>query len=250
LPYINLEIIKNNPKIFMGYSDTTVNHFMCYTAGLVSFYGPTVLCEFAENVSMHDYTKKWINKVLFNSKVIGEIESSDKWVVEYFSWEKSENNSKQRKMERNNGYELLQGKGIVQGELIGGCAEVLEFVKNTKLWPDLSEWEDKILFLETSETKAHPDYLRWWLRNYVAQGIIDKICGIIVGKPYYGIYYEEYKEQFIKVIRNEAKRDDLPILYNVNFGHTDPMCILPYGIKAEIDCDNVSFTLKESAVID
>ena len=58
LPYIDYEIIKNNPKIFMGYSDTTVNHFMMYKAGLVSYYGPSVMAEFGEYVKMADYTKE------------------------------------------------------------------------------------------------------------------------------------------------------------------------------------------------
>lgn len=58
LPYIDLDIIKNNPKIFMGYSDSTINHFMLYKAGVVSFYGPSVLCEFGEYVKMFDYTQR------------------------------------------------------------------------------------------------------------------------------------------------------------------------------------------------
>ena len=63
LPYIDFDVIKNNTKIFMGYSDTTINHFMCYKAGLISYYGPSILAEFAENVEMHDYTKKWIERI-------------------------------------------------------------------------------------------------------------------------------------------------------------------------------------------
>ena len=57
LPYIDYEIIKNNPKIFMGYSDTTINHFMLQKAGIVSYYGPCVMAELAENVEMHKYTE-------------------------------------------------------------------------------------------------------------------------------------------------------------------------------------------------
>ena len=45
LPYIDYEIIRNNPKIFMGYSDTTVSHFMMNKAGVVSYYGPSVMPE-------------------------------------------------------------------------------------------------------------------------------------------------------------------------------------------------------------
>lgn len=53
LPYIDFEILKNNPKIFMGYYDTTINYFMLNKAGVVSFYGPSIMSEFAENVKMH-----------------------------------------------------------------------------------------------------------------------------------------------------------------------------------------------------
>src|SRR5215467_6294315 len=56
LPYIDLDIMRNNPKIFLGYSDTTISHLICYKAGLVSFYGPSLMAEFAENGGMFPYT--------------------------------------------------------------------------------------------------------------------------------------------------------------------------------------------------
>lgn len=250
LPYIDLDVIKNNPKVFMGYSDTTANHLMCYKAGLVSFYGPSVLGEFAENVSMHEYTKKWIDKALFSSDVIGSVESSKEWTSEWLEWSDKRNSQIKRKMNENKGYEILQGKGKVKGQLLGGCIEVLEFAKGTEIWPSLEEWENKILFLETSEDKPTPDYIRWWMRNYAAQGILDKINGVVIGKPIHEKFYNEYKQEYLKVIRDEAKRDDLPILYNMNFGHAAPMTILPYGVEAEIDCDNNEFRILESAAVD
>src|SRR5699024_9237052 len=48
LPYIDFDVIRNNPKIFMGYSDITISHLFCHKAGLSSFYGPAVLTDFAE----------------------------------------------------------------------------------------------------------------------------------------------------------------------------------------------------------
>jgi muramoyltetrapeptide carboxypeptidase LdcA involved in peptidoglycan recycling len=249
LPYIDFKIIKNNPKIFMGYSDTTANHFMCYKAGLTSFYGPCVLDSFAENVEMHDYTVKWIKKVLFSSEKIGDIEKSDYWTSEYLEWTNPENNNIKRKVHDNKEYELLQGIGKVRGKLIGGCIEVLEMIKATNIWPDINEWEDKILFLETSEEKPSCNWLRYWLRNYGAIGVFDKISGIIVGKPKDETYFEEYKKEYIKVIRDEFGKEDLPIMYNMNFGHTAPMCILPYGVESEIDCESKKFTIIESAVV-
>lgn len=250
LPYIDFDVIKNNPKIFMGYSDTTVNHFMCYKAGLISYYGPSILAEFAENVEIHDYTKMWLEKVLFSSDKIGQVEGSKYWTSEFLPWENEENSKIKRELNiEKRGHEILQGKGIVKGKLIGGCIEVLDWLRGTELWPDLKEWENKILFLETSEDKPTPDYIRGCLRSFNALGILDKINGLIIGKPQDEKYYEEYKEQYLKVIRDEVKRHDLPIMYNMNFGHTSPMFILPYGVEAEIDCDKKEFRINESGVV-
>ena len=247
LPYIDFDVIKNNPKIFMGYSDTTVNHFMCYKAGLTSYYGPSVLAEFAENVEMHDYTVKWIKKVLFNNKTIGEIESSNYWTSQMLPWENRENSKIKRELNKEKrGYELLQGEGVVKGELIGGCIEVLDWLRGTILWPDLEAWENKILFLETSEEKPTPIEIRRYLSSLDAIGIFERLNALIIAKPQAEKYYEEYKEEYLKVIRDEAKRDDLPIMYNMNFGHTAPMFILPYGVEAEIDCDNNKFRINEA----
>lgn len=247
LPYIDYEIIRKNPKIFIGYSDSTVTHFICMKAGISSFYGPAILSEFAENIKMFDYTKEHINKALFNDTPIGNIKSSEIWTSEYLPWE-VKNKFISRKVSSNTGYELLQGSGRVQGHLIGGCIDVLEMLKGTEVWPDVKLWKNGILFLETSEDKLEPTYVEYWLRNYGAQGILQNINGIIFGKPYDNVYYEEYRKVFIKVIREELKLKDLPILFNVNFGHTAPIITIPYGAKAEINCEEKKFSIVESGV--
>lgn len=248
LPYIDFDVIRKNPKIFMGYSDTTVTHMICYKAGLSSFYGPSILAEFAENVEMHDYTKHWVEKVLFNNSEIGKIEPSPGWTSKYLEW-KERNWTIKRDLQPNAGYELLQGSGIAKGRLIGGCIDVLEMLKGTDLWPDKDSWDDTILFFETSEDKPDPMYIEYWLRNYGTQGILNRTNGIIFGKPYDNKYYEEYKRAVIKVVRDELKLYDLSILCNMNFGHTAPMMILPYGAMAEIECDNATFSITEPGVI-
>jgi len=55
LPYLDLDVMRANPKIFMGYSDTTITHMACVKAGLVSFYGPSIMAGFAENGGMFPY---------------------------------------------------------------------------------------------------------------------------------------------------------------------------------------------------
>ncbi|MFY3793293.1 S66 family peptidase [Ureibacillus sp. MALMAid1270] len=246
LPYIEFNVIRENPKIFMGYSDVTISHLFCLKAGISSFYGPAILTDFAENVEMDPYTVEMVYRTLFSNEVIGEIQPANKWTSERLEWVES-NKNQRRTMNENTGYELLQGTGVVQGRLIGGCMEVLEFAKGTELWPESKYWENSILFFETSEDKPEPNLIKYWLRNYAAQGILQKANGIIFGKPQDEKYYEEYKEVILKVMK-EFDLEDLPILYNLNFGHTEPKFILPYGAMAEINCNKKTFTILENGV--
>ena len=246
LPFIDYDIIKNNPKIFMGYSDTTVNHFMMHKAGLVSYYGPCIMSEFGEYTKILDYTKDAVMNILFQDSANLSIESSPIWSDDFIEWNE-ENIHKQMKVKKEeHGYELLQGSGIVEGVLLGGCLDVFPMIVGTEIWPQLKEWQGKILLLETSEDEPTPDYITWYLRNLGAQGIFDVIQGIIVGKPHHEKYYEEYKEVIIKVLK-EYHQEDLPVLYNINIGHSDPVGLLPLGTKIQIDYTNKKIILLESA---
>ena len=249
LPHIDFQVFRDHPKIFMGYSDTTINHFMLYKAGIVSFYGPCILAEFAENGGMHEYTKHYIRQTLFAAPDVLPVYPSSEWTSQYLDWTDPGNNEVSRLMQTDvRGYELLQGEGVVCGSLSGGCLDVFPMMMGTSIWPGREQWHNSILFLEASEEYPHPTTLKYLLRSLAAQGIIDDINGVIFGKPKDERYYEEYKAILTQVIGEEAGRPLLPVLYNLNFGHTAPMATLPYGIKAEINCAKRTFSLVEAAV--
>lgn len=247
LPYINYETIRNNPKIFMGYSDTTINHFMMYKAGLVSFYGPSIMCEFGEYVKMFDYTKAAVKEVLFQDSAQYQMLPSSEWSDDHVMWEEKNMHIAKNLKKDVHGYEILQGKGIAKGHLLGGCIDVFMMAIGTELWPPIDAWKDAILFFETSEDKPSPDFVKWTLRNLAAQGILKVIRGIMVGKPQGEVYYEEYKAVITQVISAEEHLVDLPVFYNVNIGHAIPIGILPYGIMAELNCQEKTITFLESA---
>ena len=92
-----------------------------------------------------------------------------------------------------------------------------------------------------------PELLTWILRNLAAQGIFGVVSGILVGKPARRSRYEPYKEVYRRVVGREAGRPDLPILYNVNIGHAEPIGVLPIGVRARLDADRRTLTLLESA---
>jgi muramoyltetrapeptide carboxypeptidase LdcA involved in peptidoglycan recycling len=243
LPYIDFEVIRTQPKVFIGYSDSTITHLMCYKAGLISYYGPSILAEFAENIQIFDYTLESVRKTLFSNEVIGEIKPSQTWTSERIKWLES-NKDIQKTMVQHYGYELLQGSGIVQGKLFGGCIEVLEFVKGTELWPTLED--DLILFFETSEEQPQPDQLLYWLRNYAVTGILTQAKAILFGKPSEEKFKDEYRDVIKKVV-NEFNLE-CPIMLDMCFGHNEPMHVIPYGVSAEVNCELKVFSILESGV--
>ena len=150
--------------------------------------------------------------------------------------------------EDTSGYEVLQGRGKVQGKLLGGCVETFVYLIGTPLWPTLEEWKDKILFIEVSdeeESELPEYYFAWILRNLEAQGIFNVIKGIIFGKPPVKEKYDAYKEILFDIVSTDGKHQDLPIIYNVNFGHAYPIGIIPIGLECELDCENKTITILE-----
>jgi muramoyltetrapeptide carboxypeptidase LdcA involved in peptidoglycan recycling len=251
LPFVDLSVIKNNPKIFLGFSDTTVTHFACLKAGLSSFYGTSLMVGFAENGGMHQYQIDHIRRTLFSAEPIGEIiQNLDGWTSERLDWNDSALQNVERKLNKSNGWNFLQGKGKHSGKLIGGCVEVLEFLKGTDYWLEKDDWKDTILFLETSEELLNPTTFTWILRNYAAQGIFHQAKGIILGRPDRNQFVREYNEILLRVIRDELELPDFPIVTEMDFGHTCPTFTLPYGVSMEIDCDLQKISIDENAVSD
>ena len=250
LPYIDFDVIKNNPKIFMGFSDTTVNHFMMYKAGLSSYYGGSLMNIWGEYIEINEYTKDALYNAFFNPGDTYEIKSSKycSYVDKKIRWSIDNINTKRDVEEDTIGYEVLQGKGKVQGKLLGGCIETFVYLIGTSLWPTLDEWKDKVLFIEVSdeEDSELPEYyFAWILRNLEAQGIFNVIKGIIMGKPPVKEKYDSYKDILFDIVSTDGKHQDLPIIYNVNFGHAYPIGIIPIGLDCELDCENKTITILE-----
>lgn len=248
LPFVDFEVLRNNPKIFTGFSDSTTNHFMMFKAELVSYYGCSLMNNWAEYVEINEYTKDAIWKTLFQPSETLDILCSDfcSYEEDKVWWDESHMNDRTPCFP-NTGYEILQGKGKVTGALLGGCVDVFPELLGTSLWPSLSEWQGKILLLETSETNMPEEILVWFLRNLQAQGILNVIHGIIVGKPAFRDKEESYKEAYRQVIGFEAGLAELPILYNVNVGHAYPIGVFPLGLPYEIDCDRKTLRFLEPA---
>lgn len=248
LPFLDKTIIQNNPKILMGFSDTTTLLTYINQLGMVTFYGPSIMAGFAQAESLPKKFTEHIREMLFTSPEILEYKSFGVYCDGYLDWGNEQDLGKTKELKQDAGWRFIQGAGVATGELYGGCIEVLESLNGTDFWPERDFWNGKILFFETSEEKPSILRVRRMLRNYGMQGIFDKVEVILFGRA--RDYTDEEKEQLdqmiVSVVKGEFANGKIPIVTNMDFGHTDPQFILPLGIKAEINVSKKTFRLTES----
>jgi muramoyltetrapeptide carboxypeptidase LdcA involved in peptidoglycan recycling len=250
LPYLENDTVRSNPKILMGYSDTTTLLAYCNQLGLVTFHGPSVMAGFSQMENLPSSFAAHVGEMLFHPNQTYEYRPYDTYSEGYPEFAQNANLGKVNTPRKNPGWKWLQGKSVAKGHLFGGNVEILEWLRGTPYWPSVDFWNGKILFLETSEEKPHRSYVRRWLRTFGILGGLYRIAGLLVGRA--RDYSDEEKEKLdqniVAVVSGEFHRADLPIITNMDFGHTDPQLIIPLGVKAEIDCETKRFRLIEAAL--
>ena len=240
------KIVLEHPKIFMGFSDTTIHHLMFYKIGLRTYYGPALLPDLAEfSPEMLPYTKKWIEELFEPADEI-VIKNSSVWYKPREDFGPEQVGVPAIEVEEERGIEFFGASKVVEGELLGGCLDVLadpllldnihhegaeKIYEKYPIFPELEEWEGKVLFIETSEEQITPERYRKILEAMEKKGVFGKIVGILSGKPVDEKYIDEYRD----LLKEFAEKYNLPTAFNLNFGHNAPRLILPYGQRVEID---------------
>lgn len=247
LPYIDFEVIKNNPKIFLGYSDSTIIHFICYKAWIRSYYWPSIMAWFAENWWLYKYMKESVEKTLFSNNIIWEIKpNKDWWTDEFLDWADKNNQKIKRKLNKNDWWHFLQWRWIVKWNLLWWCIDVFSFMWWTKIWPKKEEWKWKILFIETSEENMSNQSFERILRTMWVQWILENLSWIIMGRAQ---KEKNYDESILKIVNIEFWLKNLPIITNMDFWHTDPMFTIPIWAEMILNFENKKVFINESWVI-
>ena len=248
LPFLDLSVIRDNPKVFLGYSDSTVTHFAFLKAGVTSYYGPSIMAGFDENGGLLPYTVNSLRQMLFGSFMPGEPISPNEngWTCASFAWGDQARNRKPRPLQQCSGWRWLQGSGRHCGRLIGGCLEVVDWLRGTPVWPNELIWRNSIIFLEVSEDAPSATAVLRMLRALAATGALRETRGILFGRPYGDeANFRQYDDAILQVLA-ELGFDSLPLVTRMDFGHTDPKFVVPYGIEAQIDCGAQQITFLES----
>ncbi len=232
LPFLDLEVVRAHPKPVLGYSDATAYLTWLNLNGLVTYYANAVMSGFAQLESFSE-ALGW-HQSLFSGET-PPLEPFPRWTQGYRDWATA--GDQIQEATPNAGFTWLQGAAPSRGRLWGGCFEVLEMLKGTRFWPGPEFWAGRVLFLETSEEKPSPRQVTYWLRNYGAQGVFGKLSALWIGraKDYSPAENAELYRVLKGVVSQEWGAGSLPIVADLDFGHTDPRWALPLGVEVLTD---------------
>lgn len=248
LKHIDPKVLRDSPTRFYGYSDNTSLNLYLWQNGIVSFQGPMIMTELAMQGKMHDYTVDHIEKAFFEDR-IGKVEASEQFTDETLDWHNPDNLEKHREMEENKGWEWHNSNGeTVEGRIWGGCLEVVQInLQADKAVPEPEELEGKVLALETSEEMPEEHSVDRFVMSLGEREVLDKFSAILIGRakarhtsgnpsPEEREEFREKQKQVIKE-RVDEYAPNTPIVFDFNFGHTDPIVPLPIGGKVKIDTE-------------
>lgn len=243
IKHLDPSIFINNPKPFFGYSDNTHLHNFLWSLGIPSYYGGGIMNQFGMNAQMFDITVNSLNHALFDEGEY-ELEVSTEYNDEGLDWSVKENLDKPRKLDKNIGL-IWDGEKDVEGVLWGGCVESLIVQSSTaKYLPKDGDLEGTVLFLETAEDIPEHWIIEYLLTGFGERGWLNKFQAILVGRPKAWEFDKQNSEE-VKVKYAEKQRktvidvvrqynSTIPIVQNLDFGHTDPQVALPNGGKVRV----------------
>jgi muramoyltetrapeptide carboxypeptidase len=223
LPGLDLELVAANPKVFCGYSDSTVLHAAFNErANLVTFYGPSLLMELAEFPEPLAETAAGFTAAVTGSRPLGMIQPFNTIVLEGSDWDLPLGRRREPCPEPRT---LRTGFG--SGRLAGGCLPALCELLGTPWQPNFT---DRIVLLETPQAPYSPSNAHSDLAHLVNAGLFDRAAGLVVGWPWSRDQVADLAELVARYVPGT-----FPVLFGLPFGHTSPMHTLPLGVEAQIE---------------
>ena len=237
LEYLDYDLIRKNPKPIIGYSDMTALQLGVFAkTGLVTFSGPCGIT-FGKPKTF-EYSWKHFEKTLINPEVPFKLEHSNEYSDNEW-WLRAD---KKVLIKKTSGWKTYQG-GSAEGKLIGGNLGTMLLLHGTEYWHD---FKNAILFVEEDEEEK-PQTIDRLFTKMRQIGVFDQINGLVVGRFHSKVGFTS-KDSFEMILKDALKGYDFPVLYNVDFGHTDPLVTLPIGIRCKIDAGKKEIIYLEAGV--
>lgn len=225
LQYLDFELIRQHPKLIVGFSDLTALLNAIYLrTGLVTFHGP----EAEDQLVLRPYSLASFQKVAMSVQAqltLGDLPSLD---------ERDNSGEHEHTLVR-----YVSGK--VQSRLIGGNLNTIVALLGTPFEPDFN---GALLFLETYGQDTYA--LGSMLQHLHLAGKLHQVNGVVFGQ-----FMECEERGFTKheVLAEHLIALNKPALYGLMIGHMEQQATLPIGCMAQLDVDAGTLTLLEPAVV-
>jgi muramoyltetrapeptide carboxypeptidase len=224
LPQLDYALIRQNPKVFIGYSDITALHQAIFReTGLICFHGPVA------SSTLSAYTKAQLMAVLMEGKSAHTI-----------------NIAAEQRMQSDSAYQPFVIKaGVVKAPLSGGNLSLLAAMAGTQHGFDFS---GKLVFIE--EVGERPYRVDRMLTTLLQSSNLEKAAGIALGL--FTDCHPKKDERSLSLqetLLDRLSHLKMPMAYGLSFGHVNDNCTLPVGLTAEFDADKFSLSLTEAAVV-
>jgi muramoyltetrapeptide carboxypeptidase len=241
LPFVDWQLVRNSWKVVVGYSDISAFLLAALAQSrVVAFHGPMVISEWGEMDGPWTYTSEQFLHVTMQPEAPGVFYPPRAWTDELLWWERDDH---QRRRASGSGEWRFLREGQATGPLIAGCIPTLAQLIGTPYLPDVT---GAILCLEAEAFT--PD--RFWahLQQWRQIGALDKIAGLVIGRQCRPQPMATGYADFDALLLQTLGDHDIPVLVDVDFGHTEPMLTLPIGVTALLDSRTAAFAITEAAV--
>ena len=231
LPYLDYDLIAKNPKIIIGYSDITaiINAIYAKT-GIITYSGPGYSTLKSVEFDSEDFIYKYWHSALFTNQTI-EVLPASNIIDESYKSGKTESTEY-----ISDGFWAIN-EGFCEGTIIGSNLCTLNLLQGTQYMPSLV---DSIIFIEDDYESSAGHFDRD-LESLTQLPDFDKVKGVVIG-----VFQNDSninRQTLTKLIKNKPKLANIPVIANVNFGHTKPLLTFPIGGTAKLQVNSKHSTL-------
>lgn len=255
LNHLDPGVLRANPTRFYGISDNTnLAHFL-WNQGIVSFYGGHVLTELAIPGALPSYLEDWLATAFFSDR-IGPIEPAPTFTDEDGEWADPAALENTPEYEDNPGWSWRGGDDAGSGRTWGGSFEITALhLLADRYAPPVSAVEGGVLLLETSEELPSPESVTRTLMGMGERGVLGAVDAVLVGRikarshsddrppAERAAYRERVRDAMATVVTDY--NTTAPLVFGVDFGHTNPIVPVPIGATAHVDpaAETIAFEL-------
>ena len=251
LKHLDGELLRSNTTRFFGMSDNTCLASYLWTCGVVSFYGGQLLNQVATPGHFPEYSERYLRRALFDES-LGELEPADEWTDDVVDWARDDYREATPEYESTDGWHWdvpdERAGEVVTGRLWGGCLTVSQWLLAAdRAVPSPERLDGGVLALETSEELPDDDAVRRVLTCVGERGLLERFDAVLVGRPQTRNREvrpdhderEQFRTDQRAAVRHTVREynPDVPIVSDLEFGHTNPTVPVPVGGRVEIDTD-------------